>query len=106
MDKLLLFVFFTLICTASTIFLGDEGSLIKAATLIKSLNPALPISRLPPTEPFPGSILGPIVKGGCPLCDQSVYSYCSYKVIHDACCCNAGNFEMYHSIVHHPIVPI
>ncbi|XP_043865264.1 uncharacterized protein LOC6585865 [Drosophila mojavensis] len=23
----------------------------------------------------------------CPLCDSSVYSYCSSKVEHDACCC-------------------
>ncbi|EDW72122.1 uncharacterized protein Dwil_GK10320 [Drosophila willistoni] len=25
---------------------------------------------------------------GCPLCDSSVYSYCSHKMIHDACCCD------------------
>ncbi|ALC49293.1 CG12540, partial [Drosophila busckii] len=24
----------------------------------------------------------------CPLCDSSVYTYCSHKVIHDACCCD------------------
>nr|CAD7611987.1 unnamed protein product [Timema genevievae] len=23
----------------------------------------------------------------CPLCDSSVYSYCSNKLLHDACCC-------------------
>lgn len=23
----------------------------------------------------------------CPLCDSSVYSYCSDKLLHDACCC-------------------
>ncbi|KAK6621646.1 hypothetical protein RUM43_006846 [Polyplax serrata] len=23
----------------------------------------------------------------CPLCDSSVYSYCSEKLLHDACCC-------------------
>lgn len=28
--------------------------------------------------------------GGCPLCDSSVYSYCSGKALHDACCCNGG----------------
>lgn len=68
--------------------LGDEGGLIKAA-LIKSLNPPLPAASLPPTVPFPGVI----ARGGCPLCDRSVYSYCSYKMIHDACCCNGGNFS-------------
>ncbi|XP_017063590.1 uncharacterized protein LOC108102896 [Drosophila eugracilis] len=26
--------------------------------------------------------------GGCPLCDSSVYSYCSHKMVHDACCCD------------------
>ncbi|XP_037028339.1 uncharacterized protein LOC119068741 [Bradysia coprophila] len=25
---------------------------------------------------------------GCPLCDSSVYTYCSNKMIHDSCCCN------------------
>ncbi|CAB3246444.1 unnamed protein product [Arctia plantaginis] len=25
---------------------------------------------------------------GCPLCDSSVYSYCSYKQAHDSCCCD------------------
>lgn len=24
---------------------------------------------------------------GCPFCDSSVYSYCSDKLLHDACCC-------------------
>lgn len=24
---------------------------------------------------------------GCPFCDTSVYSYCSDKLLHDACCC-------------------
>lgn len=24
---------------------------------------------------------------GCPYCDSSVYSYCSDKLLHDACCC-------------------
>ncbi|XP_023726424.1 uncharacterized protein LOC111874825 [Cryptotermes secundus] len=23
----------------------------------------------------------------CPLCDSSVFSYCSDKLLHDACCC-------------------
>ncbi|XP_059058223.1 uncharacterized protein LOC131851711 isoform X2 [Achroia grisella] len=27
---------------------------------------------------------------GCPLCDSSVYSYCSKKQAHDACCCGNG----------------
>ncbi|XP_066995894.1 uncharacterized protein [Anabrus simplex] len=24
----------------------------------------------------------------CPLCDSSVFSYCTEKLLHDACCCN------------------
>ncbi|KOB73795.1 putative cuticle protein, partial [Operophtera brumata] len=27
---------------------------------------------------------------GCPLCDSSVYSYCSHKEAHDACCCSGS----------------
>ncbi|XP_022911870.1 uncharacterized protein [Onthophagus taurus] len=27
----------------------------------------------------------------CPLCDSSVYSYCSDKLFHDSCCCHNPN---------------
>nr|CAI5829751.1 unnamed protein product [Callosobruchus analis] len=27
----------------------------------------------------------------CPLCDSSVYSYCSEKLLHDSCCCRNTN---------------
>lgn len=27
----------------------------------------------------------------CPLCDSSVYSYCSDKLFHDSCCCHNTN---------------
>ncbi|CAH0728156.1 unnamed protein product, partial [Brenthis ino] len=29
---------------------------------------------------------------GCPLCDSSVYSYCSHKQAHDSCCCENNNY--------------
>lgn len=35
----------------------------------------------------PGLAGPPGAHPGCPLCDSSVYSYCSYKEAHDACCC-------------------
>lgn len=56
------------------------------ASLIKTLVPAVH----PPPHPVP-PLAQPIFRGGCPLCDRSVYSYCGYKMMHDACCC--GNFE-------------
>ncbi|XP_016951702.1 keratin, type II cytoskeletal 3 [Drosophila biarmipes] len=38
---------------------------------------------------FPGQGYGPPPQQpGCPLCDSSVYSYCSHKMVHDACCCD------------------
>lgn len=48
---------------------------------------------------FPGSgpgLTGPGIGGAggygsnCPLCDSSVFEYCSHKMLHDACCCNGG----------------
>ncbi|XP_059610861.1 uncharacterized protein LOC132257840 [Phlebotomus argentipes] len=27
----------------------------------------------------------------CPLCDSSVYGYCSDRLFHDACCCDRPN---------------
>ncbi|XP_030382194.1 uncharacterized protein LOC115629779 [Scaptodrosophila lebanonensis] len=43
---------------------------------------AYPGAIYPGALPYPGS------PPGCPLCDASVYSYCSHKVVHDACCCD------------------
>ncbi|XP_053613422.1 uncharacterized protein LOC128676962 isoform X2 [Plodia interpunctella] len=42
--------------------------------------------------PNPGPAGPPGAHPGCPLCDSSVYSYCSKKQAHDACCCNSGVF--------------
>ncbi|CAK1553319.1 unnamed protein product [Leptosia nina] len=36
---------------------------------------------------YPGVDGPPGAHPGCPLCDSSVYSYCSQKQIHDSCCC-------------------
>ncbi|KAH8267121.1 hypothetical protein KR018_008333, partial [Drosophila ironensis] len=42
-----------------------------------------------PGQGQPGFGYGPTPQQpGCPLCDSSVYSYCSHKMIHDACCCD------------------
>lgn len=72
-------------------FLVADASLNEVkATLLKSLSP---FAQYPGAAgsigggPIPG-IQG---RGGCPLCDSSVYSYCSDRMIHDGCCCNAGN---------------
>ncbi|XP_032521612.1 uncharacterized protein LOC116773296 isoform X2 [Danaus plexippus] len=32
---------------------------------------------------------------GCPLCDSSVYSYCSHKQAHDSCCCENSAFSLF-----------
>lgn len=37
----------------------------------------------------------PLGHDGCPLCDVSVYSYCTNKMFHDACCCNAGKMRRF-----------
>ncbi|XP_041969060.1 uncharacterized protein LOC121725933 isoform X2 [Aricia agestis] len=43
---------------------------------------------------YPGGYRPPGPPGAhpnCPLCDSSVYDYCSYKQAHDSCCCeNSG----------------
>ncbi|VVD02028.1 calcium-binding protein P-like [Leptidea sinapis] len=43
-----------------------------------------------PGGQYPGStgVEGPPgAHPGCPLCDSSVYGFCSYKQSHDSCCC-------------------
>uniref|UniRef100_A0A8D8QVV2 Uncharacterized protein n=1 Tax=Cacopsylla melanoneura TaxID=428564 RepID=A0A8D8QVV2_9HEMI len=53
-----------------------------------------PVRAQPPRRPFqqhesarnPQSHIDP-KRLNCPLCDSSVYSYCSDKLLHDACCC-------------------
>ncbi|XP_013170650.1 PREDICTED: uncharacterized protein LOC106120029 isoform X1 [Papilio xuthus] len=44
----------------------------------------------------PGVVGPPGAHPGCPLCDSSVYSYCSYKQAHDACCCEHSGFMSFH----------
>ncbi|XP_037821465.1 uncharacterized protein LOC119610366 [Lucilia sericata] len=44
----------------------------------------------PPVPSVPSSLLP-----GCPLCDSSVYSYCSHKLIHDSCCCDFPGTSVY-----------
>ncbi|XP_072389703.1 uncharacterized protein [Diabrotica undecimpunctata] len=31
------------------------------------------------------------LKRRCPVCDPSVYSYCTDKLLHDSCCCHNPN---------------
>nr|CAH7761596.1 unnamed protein product [Callosobruchus chinensis] len=35
--------------------------------------------------------LGNLFRRQCPLCDSSVYSYCTEKLLHDSCCCRNTN---------------
>ncbi|KAL4710200.1 hypothetical protein ACJJTC_005373 [Scirpophaga incertulas] len=43
--------------------------------------------------PNNGLVGPPGAHPGCPLCDSSVYSYCSYKQTHDACCCDNPSYS-------------
>ncbi|RVE55272.1 hypothetical protein evm_000170 [Chilo suppressalis] len=43
----------------------------------------------------PGVVGPPGAHPGCPLCDSSVYSYCSHKQAHDACCCDNPSYLPY-----------
>lgn len=84
----------------------DLEDFLKAALINAFGGPAVPISPALPPVGLIGPAIGPPVgphppfppqsplgiKGGCPLCDRSVYSYCYDKMLHDACCCNNGNF--------------
>ncbi|XP_068893349.1 uncharacterized protein [Tenebrio molitor] len=47
-------------------------------------------------EPFDGSFgqarpYAQSQRRRCPLCDSSVYGYCSDKLFHDSCCCHNSN---------------
>ncbi|XP_055698511.1 uncharacterized protein LOC129798980 isoform X1 [Phlebotomus papatasi] len=37
-------------------------------------------------------LIDPAFEGKCPLCDSSVYGYCSDRLFHDACCCDRPTF--------------
>ncbi|KAJ8983116.1 hypothetical protein NQ317_001860 [Molorchus minor] len=49
----------------------------------------------PPSNPAGGfsgfSSLINSFRRRCPLCDSSVYNYCSDKLFHDSCCCHDPN---------------
>lgn len=70
------------------------GNLIKGLAPIGApLTPVNPGVGVPPVPGVPSNQIG---RGGCPLCDSSVYSYCSGKLLHDACCCNGGKRSSHH----------
>ncbi|XP_017111594.1 RNA-binding protein 12 [Drosophila elegans] len=59
------------------------------------IGPGLGPGSVPGASGYPGQGLGPgpgygppQQQPGCPLCDSSVYTYCSHKMVHDACCCD------------------
>ncbi|XP_011181983.1 uncharacterized protein LOC105211967 [Zeugodacus cucurbitae] len=61
---------------------------------IKAASDAIP-RQYPPQFGGPSGGGGGVGAGGgfnnfagCPLCDSSVYSYCSQKMLHDGCCCD------------------
>uniref|UniRef100_A0A0K8V1E1 Uncharacterized protein n=1 Tax=Bactrocera latifrons TaxID=174628 RepID=A0A0K8V1E1_BACLA len=63
-------------------------------TKAKAASNALP-RQYPPQFGVPSGAGGGLGAGGgfhnfagCPLCDASVYSYCSQKMLHDDCCCD------------------
>ncbi|XP_039961839.1 uncharacterized protein LOC120775649 [Bactrocera tryoni] len=63
-------------------------------TQAKAASDALP-RQYPPQFGGPSGAGGGVGAGGgfnnfagCPLCDASVYSYCSQKMLHDDCCCD------------------
>uniref|UniRef100_A0A1A9ZLM9 CCC domain-containing protein n=1 Tax=Glossina pallidipes TaxID=7398 RepID=A0A1A9ZLM9_GLOPL len=60
------------------IFIKAKGVKFKSSTheILKSSARQYPAA-------FPGSSLLSV----CPLCDSSVFGYCSHKLIHDKCCC-------------------
>lgn len=89
-------------------FIISEASGLLVTGFLKSLGSPIgaPIGAIPPISPVSQAIpigapiapavgpIGPIgAKGGCPLCDRSVYSYCSENLIHDACCCGPRKIE-------------
>lgn len=73
-------------CSKRIAFISNEFVLFSfASDLSKQLNVGFPKSENTFPTPFSS-----FIRGGCPLCDRSVYSYCSQKLVHDECCCNAG----------------
>ncbi|CAH0551670.1 unnamed protein product [Brassicogethes aeneus] len=50
---------------------------------IEPLEPSLGFSNIP--------IFANMLRRRCPVCDSSVYSYCSDKLFHDSCCCHNPN---------------
>lgn len=65
------------------------GGLINS--LLKGGYPNAPVAPVGPVGPGgPGGAYPVAGAKGCPLCDTSVYTYCSNKMLHDAYCCNGG----------------
>ncbi|XP_075157265.1 uncharacterized protein LOC142230508 [Haematobia irritans] len=76
---------------------NDLNSLVAKKPMIMSLKP-MPVKlerrqqqqlqRPNAAQYMPETNQLPTTFAGCPLCDSSVYSYCSHKLLHDTCCCD------------------
>uniref|UniRef100_A0A1B0ASZ8 Uncharacterized protein n=1 Tax=Glossina palpalis gambiensis TaxID=67801 RepID=A0A1B0ASZ8_9MUSC len=85
----LLIILFSFTIFVTNLQIKGKASHLKKATgakgvkLKSSIHEILKSSARQYPAAFPGSSL----LGVCPLCDSSVFGYCSHKLIHDTCCC-------------------
>uniref|UniRef100_A0A1A9X013 Uncharacterized protein n=1 Tax=Glossina brevipalpis TaxID=37001 RepID=A0A1A9X013_9MUSC len=84
---LLIILFCSIIFVTNLQIKGKAFHLKKAtAKAIKSKSSTLEILKSTARQ-YPAVFSATSSLNGCPLCDSSVYGYCSHKLIHDACCC-------------------
>ncbi|XP_017489801.1 PREDICTED: uncharacterized protein LOC108378016 [Rhagoletis zephyria] len=99
--KLILLLLLTQVLVSNTIELLEQNSNelleLKETNSTKKVNETIPSTAASHAIPrqYPPQFGGPTSGGGgfnglgnCPLCDASVYSYCSQKMLHDDCCCD------------------
>ncbi|ERL85160.1 uncharacterized protein LOC109536837 [Dendroctonus ponderosae] len=55
----------------------------------QSVNPSFSAFR--PYSAASSTVGSDLLKRRCPVCDSSVYGYCSEKLFHDSCCCHDPN---------------
>ncbi|XP_037884197.1 uncharacterized protein LOC119634228 [Glossina fuscipes] len=85
----LLIILFSFTIFVTNLQIKGKASHLKKATGAKGVKLKSSIHEIlkSSSRQYPAAFPGSSLLGVCPLCDSSVFGYCSHKLIHDTCCC-------------------
>ncbi|XP_060533155.1 uncharacterized protein LOC132706084 [Cylas formicarius] len=78
-------------CFCSLVVFGGLVVTVVESTALYSNSIASQFNQQPNFNSLSTPYSNNLLKRRCPICDSSVFSYCSDKLFHDSCCCHDPN---------------